>query len=238
MHIAFLDTNTDDSEFGRSHPPECAKFQFLLRRHAPDWRYTDFRTSAGNFPDSLEPFDGIMISGSVASVNDPSPWVTTLMDLIRTAVDRHIPVFGACFGHQAIARALGGSVGNNPQGWVLGRYETHNHTPAPWMDHAGPMALIAAHKEQVLVPPSGARIHAGTDAVPLGHMSVGTRVFSTQYHPELSTDFMNGLLKEMEGSAPQEALEAARGGLDGPVHSDQMARWIVAFFKQARARDA
>jgi len=237
MHIAFLDTNTDESEFGRSHPPECAKFQTLLRQHAPDWRYSDFNVSAGEFPDGIGGYDGIMISGSVASVNDPAPWVARLLDLITDAVDQNIPVFGACFGHQAIAKALGGTVGKNPSGWILGRYETLNHTPAPWMDHAGPMALIAAHKEQVLVPPEGAVVHAGTDAVPNGHISIGPRVFSTQYHPELSSGFMAGLLAELTGDVDQTVLDTARDGLGGPVQDDQMARWIVGFFNQARVCD-
>ena len=35
-----------------------------------------------------------------------------------------VPLFGACFGHQAIALALGGSVEANPGGWVFGTTAT------------------------------------------------------------------------------------------------------------------
>jgi GMP synthase-like glutamine amidotransferase len=134
-----------------------------------------------------------------------------------------------------VAKALGGQVGYNPQGWVLGRYETVNHTPAPWMANAPPrMALHAAHKEQVLVPPPGAMIHGGTENVPHGHMSVGRRVFSTQYHPELTHDFMHGLLDHMDDALPPEVLSGARDSLQGAVHDRQMAQWIKLFFEQAR----
>ena len=137
---------------------------------------------------------------------------------------------------EAIAKALGGAVTKNPQGWVLGRFETHNHTPAPWMNTApGPMALHAAHKEQVSAPPPGAQILAGTDTVPNGHMALGRKVFSTQYHPELDHAFMMALFDEMEGEADASVLNAARAGMEGPVDSAQMARWIVAFFEQAKA---
>ncbi|MCB1407058.1 MAG: type 1 glutamine amidotransferase [Rhodobacteraceae bacterium] len=238
MHIALIDTNTDLSDFGQSHPSEVQKFRALLAPHAPDWRLTGFRAPDGALPPDITAFDGMMISGSIASVNDPDAWVGEVLDLVREAVARNVPVFGACFGHQAIAKALGGTVGYNPQGWVLGRYETHNHSPAPWMDHLGPMALTAAHKEQVLVPPPGAAIHAGTEAVPNGHLSLGNTVFSTQYHPELDAPFMHGLFDVMEGSVDPDTLAQARAGMDGPLDSDQFARWIVAFFEQAQHRAA
>lgn len=235
MHIALLDANTDISDFGLRHPSETDKFRALLKPVAPDWTLTGFKVCADEFPESLDGIDGLMISGSVASVNDPAPWVERLMQLIREAVDRHIPVYGTCFGHQAVAKALGGEVGLNPQGWVLGRYETEVHAPAPWMAEApGPMSLHAAHKEQVLTPPPGTVIHAGTPEVPYGHMSVGPRVFSTQYHPELDTAFMLELLDEMHGKIDTAILAGARDSLSRPADDAQMARWIVAFFQQAQ----
>lgn len=234
MHIAFFDANTDRSRFGQSHPAEVDKFRTLLAPVAPDWVLSGFKVSDGVFPAALDGFDGIMISGSVASVNDPDPWVGQLMAVIRQAVDLGVPVFGACFGHQAVARALAGTVGPNPQGWVLGRYETATLAPAPWMADAPPVtALHAAHKEQVLTAPPGATIHAGTGDVPHGHMSIGPRVFSTQYHPELSLAFMQGLLDHMAGDLPTEVLARFRASLGPAVDSALMARWIKAFFEQA-----
>ena len=235
MHIAFLDTNTDRSAFGQSHPKECDKFRTLLQPFASDWTYDSFSAPDGAFPADLSAYDGVMISGSIASVNDPDAWVAQLLSTIRAAVDADVPVFGACFGHQAIAKALGGTVSANPQGWVLGRYETHNHTPAPWMKTPpGPMALHAAHKEQVTIPPVGATILAGTEAVPNGHMVLGRRVFSTQYHPELDSGFMLELFDEMAGSTAPTVLSDARAGMQGDVDDARMAQWVVAFFNQAK----
>ena len=65
-----------------------------------------------------------------------------------TALGR--PLFGACFGHQAIALALGGKVGANPGGWVFGVTETEIIHAAPWMKgEAGCIQVNAAHSEQV-----------------------------------------------------------------------------------------
>jgi GMP synthase - Glutamine amidotransferase domain len=162
MHIAFLDTNIDRSPFAARHPSEVDKFRALLEPVAPGWRYADFRVTEGHFPEAIAGYDGVMISGSPASVNDRTPWMERLEAVIREAVAADVPVFGACLGHQAVASALGGTVGRNPQGWVLGRVETAVHSPAPWM--AGPvpaLALHAAHNEQVTVLPPGASVQIG-----------------------------------------------------------------------------
>lgn len=235
MHIAMLDANTDESDFAARHPRETAKFAALLAPAAPEMRLHGFRVTKGHFPDAADAFDGLMISGSPASVNDADDWIARLKALIRQAVGAGVPVFGACFGHQAVASALGGTVGANPQGWVLGRAETANHSPAPWMAGAPPaMALHAAHKEQVLAVPEGARVLGGSAGCQVGQMALGERVFTTQYHPEITRDFMAELLDELAGQVPDAVLDEARAGLDGPEHSALMARWIGSFFVQAK----
>ena len=43
MHIAFLDANTDTSDFGRSHPSEADKFRALMAPAAPGWTITGYK---------------------------------------------------------------------------------------------------------------------------------------------------------------------------------------------------
>lgn len=236
MHIAFLDANTDRSPLAARNPSEAEKFRALLHPFAPDWVLADFRATEGAFPETLEGFDGIMVSGSPASVNDDGAWIARLLDLIRQAASRDLPVFGACFGHQAVAQALGGTVGRNPQGWVLGRVQVSTLAPAPWMQDApAELGLHAAHNEQVLIPPPGARTLGGTLATPHGHLALGRHIFSTQYHPEITPDFMDQLIEALEGHIAPEAMACARASLRDSLGSEVMARWIVTFFQQARA---
>lgn len=235
MHIAFLDTNIDRSALAARHASEVDKFRALMDPAAPGWRYANFRVTEGHFPEALAGFDGVMISGSPASVNDPTPWMARLEAVIREAVAAGVPVFGACLGHQAVAKALGGRVGRNPQGWVLGRIESRVDAPAPWMAGAGPrIALHAAHNEQVLALPPGAQVLGGTETTQYGHLAYGAGVFTTQYHPELTRAFMQDLIGEMSPSLDPAVARAARDSLSGPVGAAQMAGWIAAFFQQAR----
>ncbi|NBC16954.1 MAG: type 1 glutamine amidotransferase [Bacteroidetes bacterium] len=61
--------------------------------------------------DLLTGVDGMMIGGAGEySVTKTYPWTDDLLDLIRVAHDRDLPIFGSCWGHQLIATALGGTV--------------------------------------------------------------------------------------------------------------------------------
>ncbi|MFC7318188.1 type 1 glutamine amidotransferase [Halomarina halobia] len=64
------------------------------------------------FDPDLDAYEGIVISGSTASVYDEehADWVETQADLLHRCIDERVPVLGICFGHQLINRALGGRV--------------------------------------------------------------------------------------------------------------------------------
>ena len=73
MDIYILVTNTDRSDFAAKHPRDGEKFTSLLAPLRPDWRFTAFDVTLGAFPDDLDQANGIIITGSPASVHDTSP---------------------------------------------------------------------------------------------------------------------------------------------------------------------
>lgn len=223
MHISLLMANTDESEFARARPRDGEKWAQLLAEVRPGWRLSVHAVKDGEFPDGIEGVDGWIISGSPASVNDPDPWVAQLGGLIRQIVAAGQPLFGACFGHQAIAVALGGQVGRNPGPFVLGPVTTQDHTAARGL------TLFAAHGEQVLRLPDGARVLASNDACPVGAFAVGDRVLTTQYHPEITPEFMSDLIDELQGKLPQDVLDRARAAMGVSIDRAVMAERIAAF---------
>ncbi|MBF9036889.1 type 1 glutamine amidotransferase [Rhodobacterales bacterium HKCCE2091] len=62
----------------------------------------------GQFPDGLDGFDGIFLSGSPHGAYEEIDWIEREHDLIRDAAEKDIPMLGICFGHQILASALCG----------------------------------------------------------------------------------------------------------------------------------
>jgi GMP synthase-like glutamine amidotransferase len=63
---------------------------------------------AGEFPRSLEGYDGIFLSGSPHGAYEDIPFIHREHDLIAEAAARKIPMLGICFGSQILASALCG----------------------------------------------------------------------------------------------------------------------------------
>ena len=234
MHIAVLATNTDDSDFAARHPRDVEKFRVLLQGVRPGWRVTAFDLPKGDFPEGLEGFDGFLIGGSPSSVHDEDVWIERLLALIREGFAAGGPLAGACFGHQAIAKALGGVVGLNPGGFVLGTAETEVIATAPWMEPITRFRLAAAHGEQVLVLPPGAEVVGLTEGCPAACYRIGAKVFATQYHPEMTPGFLAALVEEFAPQFPAEVGEAARASLPLGTEGPRFAKWIARFFEQAQ----
>jgi len=74
----------------------------------------------GEQPKSLDEVDGYITTGARAGVYDELHWYANLVALIRDIHSAQIPLVGICFGHQAIADALGGAVENSGKGWGIG----------------------------------------------------------------------------------------------------------------------
>lgn len=237
MRIGILVTSNDTSDFAARHDDDGIKFRQLLQPLAPDWKFPIYPVWLDEFPDTPDACDGYVVTGSPASVNDSHPWVGRLLSFIRQANTARIPLFGACFGHQAIAVALGGKVGKWDKGWGLGVVDTGFTKARDWMepfqDH---MRLYAAHGEQVTQLPAGAEV-IGSDAFcPIAAYAIGDRVFATEYHPEMTDDFMADLIGELHGKLDSATLDRARESLaqgqDGPA----FARWIIGFFGAANPK--
>lgn len=234
MHLALLMTNTDESGFAQQHPKDGEKFTRLVHLVRPEWQVTSFVVKDGVFPDDLRPFDGIMISGSPASVHDDAPWIGQLMALIQKAFTARIPMFGACFGHQAIALALGGTVERNPSGWGFGLTEMTALRRPDWYDGPEVIRQFAAHIEHVTRLPVGAEPIFAAPACDNAAFVIGDRVFTTQNHPEMTAEFFAALTEELSDYVGPEVASAARASLSEVPDTIIYAETIARFFEVPR----
>jgi len=224
MRIAVLMTNTDDSEFARHWPRDGEKFSAMMRLARPDWEFVVYAVKDGEFPESLEGIEGVMITGSPASVNSGAPWMAQLEALIRELVATRVPVFGACFGHQAIAKALGGKVERNPDGWVFGKVDKR-------FADGRILSIYASHSEQVSVLPEGAEVIAQGPGCSVAGFVIGDGVMTTQYHPEMEPEFVEALIDELAEDLGPEVTTQARASLGEAPDMGEVAEWIAQFLE-------
>jgi GMP synthase-like glutamine amidotransferase len=233
--IAILLTSNDESAFSRRFPNDGEKVRTLLGALRPSWTFDVWAVKDGEFPPDAAAADGWIVTGSPASVHDPLDWIGRLLDFIRELDARQAPLIGLCFGHQAVALALGGDVERSARGWRLGIATTRFSAVHAWM-HPPQTALdlYASHCEQVTRLPPGAVLLGGDEFCPNAAFTVGRHILTTEYHPEFSAEFMQGIVDALEGSIPADVIERARQELRRPAHGGTFAQWMVRFLERPR----
>ena len=135
-------------------------FATILDRHHIPWRVIEIDAGEAA-PDEPRAFSGLALMGGPMSVNDPLPWITPVLQLIRDSVDADVPVLGHCLGGQLLAKAFGGAVHRNPIkeiGWgevtVL-----DNASAQEWFGHGGKsFTSFHWHGEMFTIPPGAERV--------------------------------------------------------------------------------
>ena len=235
MHIGILVANTDHSDFAKARPGDGEKFRALLQPLRPSWTFTAVQVEAGEFPNTVNSFDGYIITGSPASANGTEAWVEKLMGCIRELNANKIPTIGICFGHQVIARALGGRVDKNPGGWGFGVAPTNFEAHEKWMVPAfQSLNLYSAHNEQVVALPPNAEVLGGSAFCPIGSYKIGNHIFTTEYHPEMTPEFIIDLSHAFEKYVGTDIAERARAQFATPADGKIFAQWMVQFFESPR----
>jgi len=182
----------------------------------------------GDFPDGPEAADAWLISGSRFSSFEDLPWIHRLLALVRDIVASGRPLVGICFGHQIIARAMGGTVERFAGGWAVGR-QTYD-----WQ--GTPVAMNAWHQDQVTALPQGARVLASNDFCRNAVIAYGDHVLTVQAHPEFDGAIVERLIASRgRGLIDDNLLDAAGANLNRPDDSGDVARRLGDFLSREAA---
>jgi GMP synthase (glutamine-hydrolysing) len=146
---------------------------------------------AGSLPD-LRECDGVVMTGSAASLTAPEPWMEEAVELVRQAHDRGTPLLGVCFGHQVIGAAFGGAVVENPSGWEMATWEIElsaaGRADPLFADLPARFPVHFSHRDAVapetLAPGNGVTVLAGNPATPVQALAAGAAIRGVQFHPE------------------------------------------------------
>jgi len=224
MKLAILETGCPPGDLAQRFGDYPAMFAEML---GPGFEVQSFDVAAGEFPDPAA-HEAVLITGSPAGVYEDLDWLPGLFDFIRAANDSKL--VGVCFGHQAMAEALGGHVEKSDKGWGAGLHRYTITRPEPWLDGAREIAAPASHQDQVVVQPPNTEITVSSDFTPYAGLAWTDRpAISFQFHPEFSPAFAKGLIAERYNRVPNP--DAAIASLDAPNDNQRVAGWIRRFLK-------
>jgi GMP synthase (glutamine-hydrolysing) len=197
------------------------------------------RVAFGDPLPAVRGFAGVLVSGSATMVTERQPWSERTADWLREAT-ASTPVLGICYGHQLLAHAFGGVVGDNPAGREMGTTDVELH-PAAAQDalFAGLPERFAAHTthlQSVLVPPPGAQVLARSARDACQAFRVGTQAWGVQFHPEFSADAMRGYITGRAAALRAEGEDPH--GLHRAVRPAPLARLLLHRFVRHARRHA
>lgn len=231
--LAIIQTSRDRPEVAARFQPDGIKFQRLLRPALPHTQLDIYDAVDRQYPADLSGYSAYLLTGSPSSITQSEPWIAHLLDVIVQLHAQRIPTIGICFGHQAVAQALGGRVERSAKGWGLG-IKPVRFAPEPWMQPpAAELNLIHIHQDQVVRLPPGARLLAGDEFCPCSSFAIGDRILTVQAHPEFDRAFMEGIIEIYRDDFPENIRNQALASTGKTNHGSVFASWIAHFLTQS-----
>ncbi len=149
--------------------------------------FTEIRVDHGaHIPSDSRQFGGIALMGGPMSVNDPLPWIPSVLALIQDATSNNVPLIGHCLGGQLISKALGGSVGRSPKGKEIGWHAIQIQDTSlanEWFGRREGFDVFQWHGEAFTLPAGSTRI-ASSDYCENQAFILGPHI-GMQFHIEI-----------------------------------------------------
>jgi GMP synthase-like glutamine amidotransferase len=208
-------------------------FRDCLRADGIEWDV--IALEAGEPIPALAGYAALLVMGGAMDVwqEDQHPWLRAEKAAIRQAVvERGMPYLGICLGHQLLADALGGTVqpAARPE---IGVHEValnrHGQRHPLFRGLPARGRFMQWHAAEVVRPPAGAHVLAGSSDCAVQALAVGERAFGLQFHAEVDSATLAGWLADPE---TREAL-VEHMGEDGPDRVAAAAEAQMAALNQA-----
>lgn len=158
----------------------------------------------GDLLPDIDLCDGIIVTGSHAMVTDEEAWSERTGRWLADAVHKEVPLLAICYGHQLLAKALGGVSDYHPNGMEIGTVDItlSNETKDDPLFCDMPKSFKAhtIHSQTVVTLPKGA-IRLASNAHDQNHaFRVGKNAWGVQFHPEFDQGIMDAYIKEVAKS--------------------------------------
>lgn len=191
--LLFQIRNSDDPMLAQERRCFSTKLERLSQEFDYELDFHNIICQPDGYREKWHQYDLIMVGGSgdYGCVKNDKPWFREFCDVLRSIVERDKPLFCSCFGHQALAVALGGAVDTDKSKAELGTLEVTLNAQGKSDSLLGELDSVFpaqfGHNDFVSELPRGAvnLAHSKLCAVQAYRLE-GKMVYSTQFHPELS----------------------------------------------------
>ncbi|KAH7123489.1 class I glutamine amidotransferase-like protein [Dactylonectria estremocensis] len=187
---------------------------------------------AQSYP-SLGEIDGIFLTAGKYAAYDEYPWASKLIGFLKQSYIGHIPILAICYGHQILARALGGTVIKNPKGCELSVTRIDLTPSGIDLFETDHLNLHQMHLDTVVDLPSGMQTLGSSAISEVQFMYEAGRVLGVQGHPEangfiikdnLDSRFEKNLIEVEEYEA---ALSKINLEHDGDVFAKAIPKFLL-----------
>ncbi|KAL6300352.1 class I glutamine amidotransferase-like protein [Sparassis latifolia] len=181
-------------------------FNALLEKSLPEISAVTFTLDSYDvrnkqeYPPNIDDYHGIILTGSAASAYENLDWINKLVSFVASVAQEkpQVKLIGICFGHQIIARALGGECVPNSGNWEVGVTEVSLSDIGKQLFGVPTLNIQQMHRDHVPeLPPSClllgstavapnqgmVRFYAGAPTRP---SAVDVQIFTVQGHPEFT----------------------------------------------------
>ncbi len=202
----------------------------------PEVEIVTYDAIDGEIPADPAECDAWITTGSRHSVNDAEPWIRDLEEFVREVAKQEIPFVGVCFGHQLIAKALGGTVVQSDRGWGVGAKEVNVRED---VGLGKSYTVLTSYQDQIEELPPGAEILGWNEHCPVSMIGVGANMIGIQGHPEFDPEYSRALMAARRGRViPEPTVDAGMQTLAEPMDSKLLAGWILDFVRRSSDRRA
>ena len=204
----------------------------MLRAAEPSIGTRTYDVVGGELPASPAECDAWIITGARHDAYRDEPWIVALRTFIATVLEHQSRLVGVCFGHQAVAHALGGRATNTGT-WKAGPQMLHVED-TPWFE-GGSVRVNAMHQDVASEIPPGARTIARGDTAEHPMFLVGDNILCIQDHPEYDADYISALVEARRPRMGDEITDDALATIQrDDVDNEIVGRWLTDFLLDRR----